>query len=157
MRQLKELLLVAWSNFLRYTLKISLTTISKQLLIFDVFFINILIFISFSGQLSLIYPNYFYEKKTSNDTSNKDNTLEANDKSNKEDGLELVVPDLNISLRVRLKNENSNLLASNFIYFETLNNGSYEIPYLFEDTSCYFRSSKAAISFCNGIVSKLIN
>lgn len=91
------------------------------------------------GQFSLTYPHY-----------------ERYDESKSErHRLKLNAPNLNLNLHIDLK-PNYDLLASNFTYLETFKNGSYEIPYTMNDTSCFFRTPTAALSLCNGVVSVCI-
>lgn len=66
--------------------------------------------------------------------------------------LKLNVPNLHINFHIDLK-PSFNLLASNFTYLETYDNGSYEIPYNLNDTSCFYRTATAALSLCNSVVS----
>lgn len=44
------------------------------------------------------------------------------------------------------------LLAKDFQYLESFDNGTYTLPVDTELSKCYFRSEKAALELCNGVV-----
>ncbi|KAJ3648726.1 hypothetical protein Zmor_020505 [Zophobas morio] len=64
--------------------------------------------------------------------------------------LQIEIPSLGKKFKIELV-PNSDLLSEDFALLETYANGTYPLGFFDDDTKCYYRGDKSAVSLCNGI------